>query len=143
MSARSQGLYKTKDLMPSDNKLDQLTTRAAELVILQRMKQKLDRLDTDPESPEPAAAAAGCNSRQASKSALHHLFLGTVGRREVGGERRSEANFLSSNAPLHNSESPPRVTEEQTPRPEPFCHRLWGLGLGDAEQGIAILLQRI
>ena len=47
MAAQSQGLYKAEDLMPSDSDLDHLTTSAAKLVILQRMKQKLDRLDKD------------------------------------------------------------------------------------------------
>ena len=45
--------------MPSDSDLDQMTTPAAKLVILQRIKQKLGELDKDLDQRHPARDPPG------------------------------------------------------------------------------------
>ena len=44
---QAQGLSKAKDLVISDSYLDLMTTTSAELVTLQRRKQKLDQLEKE------------------------------------------------------------------------------------------------
>ena len=53
-AARSQGLYKTEEFIPSYSDLDLKTITAGKLVTLQRVKETLDKLDKDLNQRLPA-----------------------------------------------------------------------------------------
>ena len=59
IAAKSQGLYKGEEFIPCDSDLNLNTTTAGKLVIVQRVKVTLDKLDEDLDQRLPASASKG------------------------------------------------------------------------------------